>query len=259
MMGNRYWNPRNQVILIICLLGFSLVWVWYFSQYKTKSEEITLLSARHVQLKQANRSARTAVGDSGIAKIQSAISAYDHQETAIRHLLPFDTAAAPLLKLTAETARAFNVTVLALQPGVRTQAEKYSIDHYDLIMRGHYHDVAAFVAEIGSFDQIVHVTSFDAKVLPPSEATGRDRLVQAHAILEAYIRVAGAAGDSASVGEAGPGAKKDKTGYTVQYDRDEKGRIWELIHVPGKELPLRIPVPRAQRQHALDELSKQTS
>src|SRR5690606_38659132 len=123
------------------------------------------LTRRDNTLTRANQMAREAVGQ-GMETIRRAIEAYDRQAAAVSHLLPPDSLAKPLLPFLAEAAEAHEVAVTALTPLDDVSGPKYTTKQVRLEVQGRYHDIGAFLAAIGSFDQIARVRNFEAAVMP---------------------------------------------------------------------------------------------
>lgn len=266
------WNPRTQIILAIVLLTSSAAYLWWTLRAAPRLEELAAMSERSAALSAANQLARRAVGEEGMERVRRAIEAYARQAEAVASLLPSDSVARPLLPTISELARAFDITLTELAPLAKTRGDEYDIETYSVKLRGRYHDLGAFLAAIGNLDQIVHIREMNASVMPFRESSAGPsgvRLIEASFKLEAYFqptgdqqnasssaspsvaRSAGSSGDSTSQGSGSDQAKP-----TIEYERDARGRLWQLIYVPGKPTPVRIPVPAAARAQAEAALSR---
>lgn len=262
-MRDFFATPRVQVILILLIATASVMYVWHAVRYTPRLAEIELLSTRDRTLTRANELARRAVGGDGMERVRRAIDAHDRQAAAVGHLLPPDSTLQPMLPVVSRTAEAIGIAVTGLSPAEGAGGRDYDTKRYTLTVQGSYHRLGAFLAEIGSLEQIVRVRQFSAEVLATARAEvglGNERLVEAKMILETYVRPSGDVdggprsrrpSDSAAAARAGaPGTEPVAERPHSTYMRDSQNRLWQLVHVPGKPNPVRIPVTAAGRADA---------
>jgi type IV pilus assembly protein PilO len=271
-------NPRYQVLLILGLLCFSAGYLWFTFRYETRAQEMVFLSDRALSLTRANQMARRAVGGSGIDRVRAAIEAYVAQEEALRHLLPSDSAAAPLLPLISETAREYGIVVSSLAPGERERGDRFDTSRFAITVQGRYHDIGAFLAALGNFDQIIHTRGFKAKTLAPAQSNNDGatfRSVEAAFEVHAFFHPTGQSAQLAEssappspgrsareaqgvrgAGEADGGTAAPRGQPQITYERDDSGRIWQMVAVPGRPTPVRVPVTQAGKRAAEDWLSR---
>jgi len=173
-MSSSLRNPRLQLMLVIGLITASSFWVWWFTRYQPKMEEIQSLAEQENRLLLSNQQARRTVAALGLERIQQSIDAYDRQAEYVAQLVPPDTVPFDALGIIGEKAREFGVRVSGVQPQPDDTSGGFLVRKYQVRVIGEYHDVAAFMTELLSLPRITRISEGQLRQIqqPPSVAGG---------------------------------------------------------------------------------------
>lgn len=167
-------------MLVIGLITASGFWVWWFTQYRPRLEEIEILVQQENRLRVANQQARRTVAALGIDRIREAIDAYDRQAEHVAQLVPADTVVFDALALISNKAQPLEVRVIGVQPSPEETSGAFRVQPYQVRVSGTYHDVAAFMAELLSLPRITRIT--DARLRQLEQSTGIPNEVPVYAV-----------------------------------------------------------------------------
>lgn len=256
MRTKKTWNIRTQLIIILLALTGAALYSWKKFRHDPRTAEVQNLARHSSSLAAANQAAREAIGQLGIDSVVVMTQIYDNFYRALEPLLPADTTSSALQPLIAQLATEYDITLTNLEPSERVKGDKYDIESYQVSARGQYHDLGGFLAALGSLPRIVRVTDLAAEVASTSSTrangSSAERFVNIKFKLESYLR--GTALPDTMTAKA-----QDYSEFEYAYERDSNGRIWQLIFVPGKSEPIRVPAPQGAMDAAQRYLSRQQS
>lgn len=255
MRKKKIWNTQTQIVVILLALTGGAIYSWNKFRHEPRSAEVQNLARHSSALAAANQAAREAIGQLGVDSVITMTQVYDNFYSVLEPLLPSDTTSSALQPAIAQLATEYDVTLTNLEPAERIRGEVYDTESYHVSARGRYHDLGAFLAALGSLSRIVRVTNLDAEVTSTSNSQAggpsAEHFVNIEFTLESYLRGTALPDTTSKV------QPRNSNQFEYAYERDSNGRIWQLIIVPGKSDPIRVPAPQGAMEAAQRYLSNQ--
>jgi type IV pilus assembly protein PilO len=165
-------NPRNRNLLVVAILVVGLGAVYQQLVWTPQNAENTLLSARLDTLDSLNRVAKLEVAKGTAAKMRREADEYGQQLNVLRRLVPTENEVPALLESISSAARRAGLEFSDVQPDGVVNGDQFDTYKYKLAVTGPYHQVAEFIANIGSLPRIVAPINVDLK---PSNRASPDR------------------------------------------------------------------------------------
>ncbi len=165
-------NPRNRNLLLVAILVVGLGGVYQQLVWAPQNAENTLLTARLDTLDSLNRIAKLEVAKGTAAKMRREADEYGRQLNVLRRLVPTENEVPALLESISSAARRAGLEFSDVQPDGVVNGDQFDTYKYKLAVTGPYHQVAEFIANIGSLPRIVAPINVDLK---PSNRSTPDR------------------------------------------------------------------------------------
>lgn len=188
-MSSPLRNPRLQLMLVIGLITASGFWIWWFSKYQPRMEDIQTLVEQENRLRISNQQARRTVAALGLDRIQKAIDAYDRQAEHVAELVPADTVSFDALSVVSERAQQFDVRIGGVQPQRDETSGGFLVKKYQIRATGEYHDVAALMSDLLSLPRITRLSEAQIRQIqqpPATPGAPPNHLVEAVFTLNVY-------------------------------------------------------------------------
>lgn len=268
MDSSKFFNPRNQLLIILSSLCLSGAYLWYALRYQVLESEIAVLAQRDAALSADNQLATQTITTLDMDRVKKTKQAYERQEEAVRQLLPADTTKGSFIPVVNQALDEYGLTLIRLNPMDRERGPKYDIEPYDLAVQGKYHEIGAFLTAMGSAERITRLRNFKwtiSKDIPGGDIAA-ERAMVAEMTLQTFLQGTGTTAEEATGVQAGgapgtpgaPGAlpassssaSEKPTAPVTRYERDPSGQLWQIIYVPSRDKEVRIPVTKAGRATA---------
>ena len=165
-------NPRNRNLLVVAILVVGLGAVYQQLVWTPQNAENALLAARLDTLDSLNRVAKLEVAKGTAPKIRREADEYGRQFNVLRRLVPTENEVPALLESISSAARRAGLEFSDVQPDGVVNGDQFDTYKYKLAVTGPYHQVAEFIANIGSLPRIVAPINVDLK---PSNRASPDR------------------------------------------------------------------------------------
>jgi type IV pilus assembly protein PilO len=165
-------NPRNRNLLVVAILVVGLGAVYQQLVWTPKQVEVKALEARLDTLDSLNRIAKLEVAKGTAAKMRREAVEYGHELGVLRKLVPTENEVPALLESISSAARRAGLEFSDVQPDGVVNGDQFDTYRYKLAVTGPYHEVAEFMANIGSLPRIVAPINVDMK---PSNRANADR------------------------------------------------------------------------------------
>jgi type IV pilus assembly protein PilO len=165
-------NPRNRNLLVVAILVVGLGAVYQQLVWTPKNAENTVLAARLDTLDSLNRIAKLEVAKGTAAKMRREADEYGRELNVLRRLVPTENEVPALLESISSAARRAGLEFSDVQPDGVVNGDQFDTYKYKLAVTGPYHQVAEFIANIGSLPRIVAPINVDLK---PSNRANPDR------------------------------------------------------------------------------------
>jgi len=198
-------NPRDQRLVMAAILAIGLVAVYQQLVWTPKNDELTTLEASVTTLDSMNRAAKLEVAKGTSAKMKAEADEYARELAALRHFVPTSNEVPPLLESISNAARRAGLEISEVAPDGVINGDQFDTYKYRLGVTGPYHQVAEFLANVGSLTRII--APINLTLSQPTTAAaakkkkGRDQsILEARFMIQTYVVKQGAGG-------ARPGAK----------------------------------------------------
>jgi type IV pilus assembly protein PilO len=162
-------NPRDQRLVIVALLSIGLAAVYQQLYWTPKQDELHQVEVRLDTLDSLNRIAKLEVAKGSSAKMKQEADEYARELTILRHLIPTSNEVPPLLESISSAARRAGLEISEVAPDGVVQGDQFDTYRYKIGVVGPYHQVGAFLANIGSLPRMVAPINL---ALNPTQRTG---------------------------------------------------------------------------------------
>lgn len=178
-------DPAQQKRLLIGILPLLLLFgYWYFlhSDYTVEVEE---MQARLTNLEAVNSRSRMAAAQSG--QLEERLQQFERHIRRLEQLVPRSEEVAELMDQINQSAEQVGVTVASFAPGQTDRGTHYNRRTFEITVRGHYHNIARFLTEIGSLPRIV--TPVGLSLIPNNLIPSREpgQVLEASFDVETYV------------------------------------------------------------------------
>ena len=179
-------NPRDRNLLLVGLLAVGLV-VAYHQMYWTKeNERLNAIEVRVDTLDSLNGMARLEYAKGSVTKMQQEGDGYARELSVLRRLVPTENEVPALLEAISTAARRAGLELVDIQPDGVVNGGSFDTYKYKLGVTGPYHQIAAFLTNIGSLSRIVSPINVS---LAPSTLTAELRAKPGEQFLDARFGV----------------------------------------------------------------------
>jgi len=200
-------NPRSQKLLVVTFLSVGLAAVYQQLVWTPKNAELTTMAIRLDTLDSLNHLAKIEVAKGTATKMKQEAETYARELAGLRHLVPTENEVPALLESISTAARRAGLELSDVQPDGIVDGDQFNTYKYKMGVTGAYHEVAEFLANVGSLSRIVAPINV---TLTPTTRLGERRPKKNEQFLDARFQiqtyVARASTKPAAVTAAKPGA-----------------------------------------------------
>jgi len=157
-------TQREQLMVFVGVLGFLGAGAYWYYAYSPATARLAVESVKIDSLNENIETLKTALKSGTIDVVKAQAQAYSENLDAMRRLVPTGNEVVELLDQISNSARRAGLELGKLNPlGVETGVD-FDAYRYALSVTGGYHDVAAFLTNIGSLPRIVVPTNVQINV-----------------------------------------------------------------------------------------------
>lgn len=148
-------NPRSQKLLLLAIAALALGGAYWQLLWTPQHTELNALEARLDTLDSLNRVAKREVAKGNAAKMRAEADAYGRELMMLRHLVPTENEVPALVESVSSAARRAGLELADVQPDGIINGDQFDTYRYKLGVTGPYHQIAAFLNNIGTLPRIV--------------------------------------------------------------------------------------------------------
>ena len=148
-------NPRDQRLLIVGLLAIGLAAVYQQLVWSPKATELRAIETRLHTLDSLNKVAQAEYAKGNATKMRQEADAFARELSVLRRLVPTENEVPALLESISSAARRAGLEISDVSPDGVLNGDQYDTYRYKLGVTGPYHQVTAFLTNIGSMSRIV--------------------------------------------------------------------------------------------------------
>jgi type IV pilus assembly protein PilO len=191
-------SQRDQIMLLVGLLGIAVAGGWWYMKYDPKSIEIETLQQHVVQLDSANQKAKAVMARGSVTQLQEESKRLQANLDLMRTLIPTGNEVPALLEQMLGAARRTGLEISGFTPGAVVQGETFDTMKYRMSMQGNYHQIGALLAAVGSLRRII--VPMNVSLAPSGSAAARsaepdNRILTAQFDIQTYVAKSGSGED----------------------------------------------------------------
>jgi type IV pilus assembly protein PilO len=185
-MGLLPQNPRDQKLLVLALAIAGGAAVYHQMYWTPKNEDLTILEMRLDTLDSLNKVAKADVARGSATKMKQEAEEFARELAVLRHLVPTQNEVPSLLESISTAARHAGLELSDVQPDGVVNGDQFDTYRYRLGVTGPYHQVAAFLSNVGSLSRIVAPINLS---VTPTSRTGEVKPKKLEQFLDARFQV----------------------------------------------------------------------
>ena len=189
---------------MVGLLAAGLAFVYQQYLWKPKNDILDLTAKRVEFLDSLNNKTKIEVAKGTAGKIRAEADMYQRQLEGMRRLVPTQNEVPALLDAVSESARRAGLELAGFDPDGVIAGDQFDTYRFKIGVMGPYHQLAAFLANVGSLQRIVAPINLN---LVPSTRVSERRVKKDEQLLEARMQIQTYVVHTAPPPAAGAGAK----------------------------------------------------
>ena len=183
-------NPRDRNLLLVGLLSVGLVVAYHQMYWAAENERLNAIEVRLDTLDSLNGMSRLEYAKGSVTKMRQEGDRYSRKLSALRRLVPTENEVPTLLESISAAARRAGLELVDIQPDGVVKGDSFDTYKYKLGVTSPYHQVGAFLTNIGSLSRIVSPINVS---LAPTTRSGelrpkaREQFLDARFGVQAYV------------------------------------------------------------------------
>lgn len=175
-------NQRDQIMLLVGILGIGLGAAYWYFQYDPKSAEIEIQRARVEKLDASNQRAKVLMAKGTVEEMMAEAKLLQDNLDLMRTLIPAGNEVPALLDQIVGAARRTGLEIESFVPGATTPGEEFDTYRYRMSIKGSYHQIGDLLSAIGSLRRIIAPVNV---ALSPASVPGRTQVGPNEQVLSA--------------------------------------------------------------------------
>jgi type IV pilus assembly protein PilO len=162
-------SKRDQMLISAAVLSVALAGAYAYFLYLPKRDRLAAIE-QHVDVLEArNAKVRSEVTAGSLAKMRAEAVQFAAELAVLRQVVPTTNEVPALLENVSTAARRVGLDLASVEPMPVLVGEQFDTYRYKLSVTGSYHDIAAFLTNVGSLNRIIAPVALTLKPLAPQE------------------------------------------------------------------------------------------
>lgn len=162
-------SKRDQMLICAAVLSVALAGAYAYFLYLPKRDRLAAIE-QHVDVLEArNAKVRSEVTAGSLAKMRAEAVQFAAELAVLRQVVPTTNEVPALLENVSTAARRVGLDLASVEPMPVLVGEQFDTYRYKLSVTGSYHDIAAFLTNVGSLNRIIAPVALTLKPLAPQE------------------------------------------------------------------------------------------
>lgn len=183
-------TQRDQVMLVIGIVGVLLAGAYWNWLYKPKAAEFEVTRAHIERLDASNQRAKALLARGTVEELRAEAQRLQDNLDLMRTLIPAGNEVPALLDQIVGAARRTGLEIQSFAPGATIQGQEFDTYRYGMNMNGTYHEIAELLTAIGSLRRII--APVNLRLAPLTTANPRpmpvdQRLLTATFDIQTYV------------------------------------------------------------------------
>lgn len=152
-------NPEQQKKVLLGLIPLLLLFAFYQFVYTARAAEIETLDNDLARIESANIAAKVLANQGG-PDLQRRLAVLEQHMSRLEELIPNREEVADLLHAMTLRAQTTGVELTRMRPEAEEDGAYYTKQTYEIGVKGTYHRVGQYLAEVGSLPRIITPVEF---------------------------------------------------------------------------------------------------
>jgi type IV pilus assembly protein PilO len=186
-------TQREQMMFLLIFLALGGLGGYYMYVFSPKAAEITAIEGHLETLNAANQKAKVELGKGTVEELRAQAQRYQANLVLMRQLVPTGNEVPALLEQVSTAARRVGLDLSEVAPSPPIPGETFDTYRYKLRVTGEYHELAQFLANVGSLTRIVAPINLKLAPRGGGSAKGRKTTIKLDAEfdIQTYVAKAG--------------------------------------------------------------------
>jgi type IV pilus assembly protein PilO len=156
-------TKRDQTLISIAVIVVALAGAYGYFLYMPKRAQLAAIEQHVNVLDVKNEKARADLANGSVAKLKSQAIEYQASLKLLQQLVPTTNEVPALLENVSTAARRVGLDLASVEPMPVLSGEQFDTYRYKVSVKGGYHALAGFLANVGSLNRIVAPVALDVK------------------------------------------------------------------------------------------------
>ena len=184
-------TQREQALTGVGIIAILLLVAFWWFRFSPQVATLSTMSAHVDSVEMNNRKARVAIARGTVEQLQGEAAKYQKNLDMMRELVPTSNEVPSLLENVSTAARRVGLDLASVEPVPVIEGEQFDTYRYKVSVMGGYHELAEFLANVGSLNRIMAPLGLDLKPHPGDKDKAHQKagesLLDASFQLQTYV------------------------------------------------------------------------
>ncbi|MEX2181300.1 MAG: type 4a pilus biogenesis protein PilO [Gemmatimonadaceae bacterium] len=186
-------TQRDQIMLVVGIVGLALAGAYWYFLYKPKEAELLVTRQRLERLDASNQRAKALLARGTTEELRAEAEVLQRNLDLMRTLIPAGNEVPALLEQIVGAARRTGMQIESFTPGAVAQGEIFDTYRYRMQIEGSYHQVGELLTAIGSLRRIISPVNLSLTLVQgergrgPSVSASGTQLLAATFDIQTYV------------------------------------------------------------------------
>ncbi len=166
-------TKRDQMLVAVSVMAFALGGAYGYFLYMPKRAQLATVEEHVIALDAKNEFARKELANGNVARLTQQAAEYRASLAVLQELVPTTNEVPALLENVSTAARRVGLDLASVEPMPVIEGDMFDTYRYKVSVKGGYHAVAGFLANVGSLNRIVAPIAVDVKIIDKKKAKPR--------------------------------------------------------------------------------------
>ena len=195
-------GQREQAHILVCMLAVVAIGAYWHFRYQPIAADLATQQAHLDTLQTQNQHAKAELAKGSVSELRAQLAKYENTLALVRTLVPASNEVPALLEQVSTAARRVGLDLASVDPQPVVQGASYDTYQYGVALLGGYHELGAFLSNVGSLSRIVLPANLTLNLSTNANATkGREKpgaaVIEARFDLQTFVVPKIAAHDAA--------------------------------------------------------------
>lgn len=180
-------TQREQALVGVGIISIILAVAFWWFLFTPRAVTIAAMNAHVDSVETNNRKARVAIATGTVKQLQDEAAQYQKNLDLMRELVPTSNEVPSLLENVSTAARRVGLDLASVEPVPVIPGEQFDTYRYKVSVMGGYHELAAFLTNVGSLDRVMAPLGLDLK--PHTGEKDKTRTRPGESLLDASFQL----------------------------------------------------------------------